>query len=83
MTMPDTRDQLRTTLAQARASRHFVGCRCFMFRAYDGAPYCTREEASWSAMADRILTTLLREDRGILRTVQNLDSDVIAPKQNS
>ena len=62
---PTTRNRLVTALEQARDARHHSDCRCFMFRDGFGEAFCTREEATWNAMVDRILTTICRESEPV------------------
>lgn len=59
---PTPKNRLATALHYARYHRHHPDCRCGEYRNAAGEPFCTREEANWSSMLDRILTTVCREE---------------------
>ncbi len=51
-------DQIVTALAQKRRYQHHRDCRCGLYRL-NGAPFCTAQESTWSAIVDRLITNCL------------------------
>jgi hypothetical protein len=62
-TTAPTAHRIAEALDQARHARHHPDCTCGLYRGPLNAPYCTDSECRWSAMVDRILTTIQREQQ--------------------